>query len=198
MKSSPYVGALVLAVVPKSTNGGLDHAPAFVTRVHPDGTVNLHTFVDVGQPVRIEQARLVADRAAAVKLMADNYGLLPGGTTVEAPDGTLTAVPGRNSTNGEPWNYSDVAHWVRIAYWGDGTEPVGDIPASPAAPALPPASSGSAPAEARATDDLAAQLGQMTTLLTQLVAAQTAAAPAAELVAAQAPAPAVDTTATQG
>jgi len=183
VKSSPYVSAIVLAVVPKSTNGGLDHAPAFVTRVHPDGTVNLHAFVDVGQPVRIEHARLVADRAAAVRLMADNYTLLPGGTSVEAPDGSVSAVPGRNGTNGEPWNYSDVAHWVKIAYWGDGTELVGDTPTPVAAAALPSAaSSPSAPAEAPADPGLSAQLAQLTSLLTQLVAV------------APAPAPAVDTT----
>lgn len=141
MTKSPYVGAQVLVVVPKSTNGGLDHAPATVTRVNADATVNLHALVDVGQPIRVEQARLCTDRAAAVKVMAEHYKLLPGAHSVEAPDGSTVAVPGRNSTNGEPWNYSDVAHWVKLAYWGDGTEPTGADTAAPAAVTAAPAES---------------------------------------------------------
>lgn len=141
MTQSPYVGAQVLVVVPKSTNGGLDHAPATVTRVNPDGTVNLHALVDIGQPIRVEHAKLVPSRAAAVQQLALHFKLLPGAGTTEAPDGTVTQVPGRNGVNGEPWNFSDVAHWVKLAYWGDGTEPTGTDTNPPTAAASAPAES---------------------------------------------------------
>lgn len=155
MTQSPYVGAQVLVVVPKSTNGGLDHAPATVTRVHPDGSVNLHALVDVGQPIRVEHAKLVPTRAAAVQQLALHFKLLPGASTVEAPDGTVTPVPGRNGVNGEAWNFSDVAHWVKLAYWGDGTEPTGNDTNAPAATTAAPAET---PAErvARLQAELAA------------------------------------------
>lgn len=127
MSNTPTVGSDVLVVVPRSTNGGQDHAPAKVTRVNPDGTVNLHTFVDVGEDYRITGAKLLPDRATIQKELADLFPLLPGGLVEELPDGTTRNVPGRNSFNGDPWNHSDIAHWVKLAYWPD----------KPAAPETP-------------------------------------------------------------
>lgn len=128
---TPRVGHHVLVMVPRSTNGGLDHAPATVTRVHKQtGKVNLHALVDVGNPIRIDRAQLVADRAAALAVLEEHFKHLPAGRAEPDDDGDLVMAPGVNSMTGEPWHRSDVAHWHAVAYWPTDADadPV-DVPA---------------------------------------------------------------------
>lgn len=131
---TPRVGNHVLVMVPRSTNAGLDHAPAQITRVLPDGKVNVHALVDVGNPVRVTGVQLVADRAAAIAILEAHRKHLPGGKHEENDDGELVQAPGVGP-DGKPWNRSDVAHWVKVAYWdtddaAPAPAPVDDMPAA--------------------------------------------------------------------
>lgn len=115
MTTTPKVGDHVLAVVPRSSNAGQDHAPATVTRVNPDGTVNLRVFVDRGDDQRVTKATILADRAAINAELVKHFADLPS-ISVTKPDGEIEVLPGIGP-NGQPWNHSDVAHWIKLAYY---------------------------------------------------------------------------------
>lgn len=153
---TPRVGGHILVMVPRSSNGGLDHAPATITRVYPNGTVNLHALVDVGEPVRITRATLVADRAAALAILDEHFSHLPGGAAVEDDNGDLVQGPGHNSMTGDPWHRSDVAHWHKVAYW--------DAVDAPAA----------APVESQAAASVESQADRVARLELELAAARAA------------------------
>lgn len=94
------VGEQLLLVVPHGTNKGQDHAPAVITHVHQDGTVDVHAHGrgDVAG-VQVLASRSSVD--AHLRRRADE---------AFANRGPI------NPQTDEPWHPSDVAHWEAVAY----------------------------------------------------------------------------------
>lgn len=115
------IGQVVHAVVPRSTNGGQDHAPAIVTRHAGGGRFDLTVLRADGSVRSMLNAQVLADRAAADDAMRYHYGDLPGHRSKQGdgPDDPPVHIPGTNTLTGEPWHRSDVAHWVPLAYLPD-------------------------------------------------------------------------------
>lgn len=94
------VGDSLLLVVPRGTNRGQDHAPAVVTHVNTDGTVDVHAH---GRgPVR-------AVKVHTSRASVDSH-LEQAASAAFASRGPL------NPQTDEEWHPSDVAHWEAHAY----------------------------------------------------------------------------------
>jgi hypothetical protein len=108
------IGDWVLASVHPQHNDGQDEAPALVTRVHDDGTVDLTLFVASGGIRSHERVPIFDSRAAAD----------------EARDAAAQDIKGRNPETGQAW--TDDERRTHVLHWAAGR---GAYPAAEAAPA---------------------------------------------------------------
>lgn len=101
----PTLGRMVIAVVHPDRNGGRDEAPAMITAVNKDDTVELIAFPAGFPPLSLSGYQLHADRAAVDKAAAKD----------------AQHVAGKDPETGQAWTEDarrvHALHWTRGAYW---------------------------------------------------------------------------------
>jgi hypothetical protein len=103
----PTQGRILRVLVRPDDNAGVDTAPAMVTSVNDDDTVNLTVFTELDlMPVRrLYGVQVFASRGAAEKELTKHVDDLPK-RKGEPDPGPLDATP-----------------WIKVAYWPDTTAP---------------------------------------------------------------------------
>jgi hypothetical protein len=108
------LGQDLVVLVHPSEHAGASEAPGKVVRVVPDDdggvSADMRVFGKIDR--YLTGVRVVADRAAADRLLAEHFELLPGHTR----DDTGRLIPGRNPRTGRDWERHDVVQWVPVAY----------------------------------------------------------------------------------
>jgi hypothetical protein len=128
----PTLGRIVYVNTDPAVEGQ-DTAPAIITQVNRDGTVNLRVFCDEAD-VKLRDVKLVDSEDQAAKDIEDVYETFPGHERDR--DGKITK-PGINKRTDKEWTRGDVAGWHRVAWWPVVAAPPAPAPAEPA-PAAPP------------------------------------------------------------